>query len=47
MTSRRVLAGGEESLAAKVLFDPFEEQLDLPAALVERVEKVLTANNLN
>ena len=31
-----VLAGAEEFLDSKVLLDPFEEQLDLPAALVKR-----------
>ena len=30
-----VLAGAEESINAQVLFDPFEEQLDLPAAFVQ------------
>ncbi len=30
-----VLGGAEEALDAQVLFDPFEEQLDLPAAFVE------------
>ncbi len=30
-----VLGGAEESLDAQVLLDPFEEQLDLPAAFVE------------
>ena len=31
----RVLAGSQESLDAKVLLDPLEEQFDLPAALVQ------------
>ena len=35
----RVLAGAQESLDAQVLLDPFEEQLDLPAALVERSDR--------
>ena len=30
-----VLGGAEEALDAQVLLDPFEEQLDLPAAFVE------------
>ena len=30
-----VLIGAEKCLDAQVLFDPFEEQLDLPAAFVE------------
>src|SRR5205809_1364415 len=34
-----VLAGAEESLDAQVLLDPSEEQLDLPAALVERGDR--------
>ena len=34
-----VLAGAQERLDAQMLFDPFEEQLDLPAALVERADR--------
>ena len=30
-----VLAGGQKSLDAQVLFDPLETQLDLPTALVQ------------
>ena len=30
-----VFRGAEEGLDSQVLFDPFEEQLDLPAAFVE------------
>ena len=32
----RVLAGAQKALDAQMLLDPFEEQLDLPAALVQR-----------
>ena len=32
----RVLAVADETLDAQVLFDPFEKQFDLPAALVKR-----------
>ena len=35
----RVLGSAEEALDAKMLLDPLEEQLDLPAALVERTER--------
>lgn len=35
----RVLAVADESLDAKVLFDPFEEELDTPPALVERGDR--------
>lgn len=35
----RVLAGAQEALDAQVLLDPLEEQLDLPAALVERGDR--------
>ena len=34
----RVLAGAQEVLDTQMLLDPFEEQLDLPAALVERAD---------
>jgi hypothetical protein len=33
-----VFAGPVESLDAQVLLDPFEEQLDLPAALIESAD---------
>src|SRR5437764_412937 len=32
----RVLGSAEESLDAEMLLDPFEEEFDLPATLVER-----------
>ena len=32
----RVLAGAQETLDAQMLLDPFEEQFDLPSALVQR-----------
>jgi hypothetical protein len=31
-----VLTGGQKSLDPQVLFDPFEEQFNLPGAFVER-----------
>ena len=34
----RVLGGAVEALDAQVLFDPLEEQLDLPAASVKRAD---------
>ena len=35
----RVLAGAQKALDAQVLFDPLEEQFDLPATLVERADR--------
>ncbi len=35
----RVLGSAEEALDAKMRLDPLEEQLDLPAALVERTDR--------
>ena len=36
MAPHGILAGGDEALDAQVLLDPFEEQLNLPEAFVER-----------
>jgi hypothetical protein len=36
--SHGVLAGAEECFDPQVLFDPFEEQLDLPAPFVDRCD---------
>ena len=35
LSDDRVLGGAEEGLDPKVLFDPAEEQFDLPAAAIE------------
>src|SRR3954470_2452522 len=36
LSLHRILGGAEERFDTKVLFDPFEEQLDLPAVAIER-----------